>query len=81
MHSSANSNHSSCSSETKFLHIEFSDLHVSEEDSVEAGCDQLKSQFFEAKRCADKDSVLVPTDVSSVVHSSQQKPLGIGELW
>jgi hypothetical protein len=37
MHSSAGSDHSSRSSETKLFGIEFSDLHVSKEDSVKGG--------------------------------------------
>src|SRR5271156_6621128 len=45
-HASANSDHSPCSSRTKLFYIEFSDLHVSEEDSVKPWCDQLESQLF-----------------------------------
>jgi hypothetical protein len=39
MYSSTNSDHSPCSSKTKLFHVEFSDLHVSKEDSVEPWCD------------------------------------------
>jgi hypothetical protein len=64
----ASSNHSPHRSEAKLFGIEFSDLHVSKEDSVVSRCDQLESQFLEAKYFADEDPVLVPTDVSGVVH-------------
>ena len=64
MHSSTVSDHSSRSSEAKLFGIEFSDLHVSKEDSVQPRCDQLDSQLFEAEDFADEDSVLVPTDVA-----------------
>jgi hypothetical protein len=53
MHSSANLDHSPCSSKTKLVRIEFSDLHVSKEGSVKPWCDQLESQLFEAKYFAD----------------------------
>jgi hypothetical protein len=58
MHSWIGLDHSSCSPEAKLFNIEFSDLHVSKEDPVELGCDQLKSQLFEAEYFAYKDSVL-----------------------
>jgi hypothetical protein len=58
-HSSTGSDHSSRSSEAKLFGIEFSDLHVSKEDSVKPRCDQLDSQLFEAKYFADEYSVLV----------------------
>ena len=57
-------------SEAKLFRIEFSDLHVSKEDSVKPRCNQLESKFLEAKYFADEDPVLVPADVSGVVHSS-----------
>jgi hypothetical protein len=63
--SSIGSDHSSRSSEAKLFGIEFSDLHVSKEDSVQPRCDQLDSQLFEAEDFADEDSVLVPTDVAA----------------
>jgi hypothetical protein len=80
-HSFTASDHSSRSSETKLFGIEFSDLHVSKEDSVKSRCDQLNSQLFEAEYFADEDSVLVPADVATIVDSSQQEALRIGKLW
>ena len=80
MHSSANSDHSSCRSKTKLFHIEFPDLHVSKEDSTKPWCDQLKCQFFKAEYLADEDSVLVPADVAAVVHPSQKEILWVREL-
>jgi hypothetical protein len=71
MHSSTGSDHSSRSSEAKLFGIEFSDLHVSKEDSVESRCDQLDSQLFEAEYFTDEDSVLVPANVAAIVDSSQ----------
>jgi hypothetical protein len=62
------SNDSSRNSETKLFRIEFSDLHVSEEDSAKPRCDQIECQLFEAKHFADEYSVLVPADVAAIVH-------------
>jgi hypothetical protein len=73
MHSSANSDHSRCSSKTKLVRIEFSDLHVSKEESVKPWCYQLESQLFEAEYFADEDSVFVPADVAAIVHPSQKQ--------
>src|SRR5437868_6784245 len=58
MHSLANSDHSPCSSKTKLLHIEFSDLHISKVDSVKSWRNQLQGQLLEAEYVADEDSVL-----------------------
>src|ERR1700757_5457979 len=80
MHSSANSDHSPCSPGAKLFRIEFSDLHVSKEDSVESWCYQLKCQLFEAEYLADEDSRLMPTDVSAIVHASQQKTFRVIEF-
>ena len=80
MHSSAGSDHSSRSSETKFFGIEFADLHVSKEHPVKPWCDQLDAQLFEAEYFADEDSVLVPADVAAIVHPSQQETLRVREL-
>lgn len=71
MHSLIGSDHSSCSSESKFFGIEFSDLHVSKEDSIKPRCYQLDSQLFKAKYFADEDSVLVPAYVAAIVDPSQ----------
>jgi len=81
MRSSTGSDHSSRSSEWKLFGIEFSDLHVSKEDSVEPRCDQLNSQLFEAEYFADEHSVLVPADVATIVDSSQQEILRVRKLW
>ena len=81
MHSSANSDHSPCSSKTKLFHIEFSDLRISKEDSIKPWCDRLKSQLFEAEYLADEDPVLVPADVAAIVHPSQKETLRVRELW
>lgn len=70
MHSSTGLEHSSRRSEAHLFGAEFSDLHVAEEYSIESGCDQLESQFFEAEYLADEDPVLVPADVAAIVDSS-----------
>src|ERR1700722_20399211 len=80
MHSLTGSEHPSRSSEAKLFGIEFSYLHVSKEDSIEARCDQLDSQLFEAEYFADEDSVLVPANVAAIVDSSQLEPLRVPEL-
>src|SRR5260370_31772619 len=54
-HSSANSDHSPCSSKTKLFRIQFSHLHVSKEDSIKPWCDQLECQLFEAEYLATAD--------------------------
>ena len=79
-HSSTGSDHSSRSSKAKLFGIEFSDLHVSKEDSVKPWCHRLESQLFEAEYLADEYSCLVPTDVSTIVHPSQKKSLRVVEL-
>jgi hypothetical protein len=66
-------------SEAKLFRIEFSDLHVSKEDSVKPWCDQLESQLFEAEYLADEDSVFVPADVAAIVHPSQKETLRVRE--
>jgi hypothetical protein len=81
MHSSIGSDRSSRSSEAKLFGIEFSDLHVSKEDSVKPRCDQLDSQLFEAKYFADEYSALAPADITAIVDSSQQETLRVRELW
>jgi hypothetical protein len=75
-----NSDHSSRSPEAKLFGIEFSDLHVSKEDSIKPWRDQLKCQLFEAEYFADEDSVLVPADVAAVIYPSQEETLRIGKL-
>ena len=80
MHSLTGSDHSSRSSEAKLFGIEFSDLHVSKEDSIKPRCDQLDSQLFEAEYLADEDSVLVPANVATIVDSSQLEPLRVREF-
>jgi hypothetical protein len=80
MHSSANSDHSPCSSKTKLFHIECPDLHVSKEDSIKPWCDQLEYQLFEAEYLADEDSVFVPADVAAIVHPSQEETFRVREL-
>ena len=80
MHLLTGSDHSSRSSEAKLFGIEFSDLHVSKEDSIKPRCDQLDSQLFEAEYLADEDSVLVPTNVATIVDSSQLETLRVREL-
>jgi hypothetical protein len=71
MHSSTGSDHSSRSFETELFHVKFPDLHVSKEGPVKSWCYQLECQLFEAEDLADKDSCLMPTDVSAIVHPSQ----------
>jgi hypothetical protein len=56
----AGSDYSPSRSEAKLFRIEFSDLHVSKEDSVKPWCDQLESQLLEAENFADENPVLVP---------------------
>ena len=80
MHSSANSDHSPCSSKAKLFHIEFSDLHVSKEDPVKPLVSPTKCQLLEAEYFADEASVFVPADVAAVVHSSEKETLRLHEL-
>jgi hypothetical protein len=80
MHSSANSDDSSCNSKTKLFHIELSDLHVSKEDAIKPWCYQLQGQLFEAEDFADEDSVFVPADVAAIVHPPQKETLWVREL-
>jgi len=80
MHSSANSDHSPCSSKTKLFHIEFSDLHVSKEDSIKSWRYQLKCQLFKAEYLADEDSVSVPADVAAIIHPSEKETLRVREF-
>jgi len=77
----ANLDHSPCSPKTKLFRIEFSDLHVSKEDSIKPRCYQFESQLFEAEYFADEDSILVPANVPAVVDSSQEHTPRICELW
>jgi hypothetical protein len=63
------------SSKAKLFRIEFSDLHVSKEDSIKPWCNQLERQLFEAENLADEDSVFVPADVAAIVHPSQKEIL------
>jgi hypothetical protein len=60
---------------------EFSEFHVSKEDPVEPRCDQFDAQLFEAEYFADEDSVLVPSDVATIVDSSRQAALRLREPW
>jgi len=69
--------HSSASSKTKLFHVEFSDLHISEEDSIKPRCDELKCQLFETEHLADEDSVLVPADVAAIIHPSEKHTLRV----
>src|SRR5258708_4154140 len=80
MHSWTSSDNSSRGPEEKLFDVEFPDLHVSKEHSVELRCDHLKSQLFEAEYLADEDSGLVPTDVSAIVHPTQQNAFRVNEL-
>jgi hypothetical protein len=80
MDSSANSDQSPCSSKTKLFYMEFSDLHVSKEDSIKPRYDQLKRQLLEAEYLADEDSVFVPANVAAIVHPSQKETFRVREL-
>src|ERR1700678_2803832 len=80
LHSSANSDHSPCSFKAKVFHIEFSDLHVSKEDSIDPRRDQLECQLFEAEYLADENSIFVPADVAAIVHPPQKETLRVREL-
>ena len=76
-----NSDHSPCGSKAKLFHIQFSDLHVSKEDSIQPRCGEFKSQLFEAEYLADEESIFVPADVAAIVHPSQQETFRVRELW
>ncbi len=65
---------------TKLFHIEFSDLHISKEDSIKPWCDQLESQFLEAEYLADENSVFMPADIAAIVRPSQKETLRVREL-
>src|SRR5580700_663619 len=80
MRSSASSNHSPRGSKTKFFRIQFSDLHISKEDSVEIWCDQLKSQLFKAKYFANEDPGFVAANIAAVVHPSEKNTLRVRVL-
>lgn len=67
------SDHSTRRAKTELLHIKFADLQLPKENPIKPRLTQFKSQLFEAKYFADKDSVLVPTDISAVVDSTYQK--------
>ena len=54
------------------LRIEFSDLHVSKEDSVDLWCDQFESQLLKAEYLANEDSGFVSADVAAVIHPSEE---------
>jgi hypothetical protein len=69
-----------CSSKTKLFRIEFSDLHVSKDDSIKPWCDQLECQLFEAEYLADEDSIFVQADVAAIVYPSQKETLRVREL-
>jgi hypothetical protein len=62
----ASLDHSPRSPKAMLFHIEFSDLHVSKEDSIKPRCYQFESQLFEAEYFADEDSILVPANVPAV---------------
>jgi hypothetical protein len=79
MHPSTGSDHSSRSPETKLFHVELPDLHVSKEDSVKSWCYQPECQLFEAEHLANANSCLMPTDVSAIVHPSQEKTFRVIE--
>src|ERR1700683_3067412 len=70
-----------CRPESELFRIEFSDLHVSKEDSVRPWCDQLESQLFKAGYFADEHSVLLPADVAAIVDSPQRETLRVHEPW
>ena len=63
--------HSPRGSKTKLFCVKFSDLHIAEEYLVKPRCDQLQSQFLEAKDFADKGPVLMTADVAAVIYPSQ----------
>ena len=80
MHSSANSAHPPSGSKAKLFYVEFSDLHVSKEGSVNPWCDQLKCQLFEAEYLADEDSVSLPTNITAIIHPSEKETVRVREL-
>ena len=61
LYPAANSDHSSCSSKTKLFHIEFSDLHLSKEDSIKSRRNQLECQLFEAESRASSSRAIAST--------------------
>jgi hypothetical protein len=71
---------SPCGPEAQLLRIQLTNLQISKVHPLKPRGDQLESKFLEAKDLADEDSALVPTDVSGVVHSPQQKSCRIGVL-
>jgi hypothetical protein len=76
----ANSDHSTCSSKTKLFHVEFSDLHISEEDSIKPGV--INSSAYSSKRNTSlmKTLFFVPADVAAIVHLSQKETLRAREI-
>src|SRR6516162_2708700 len=77
---SAGSDYSPRRSEAELFCIEFSDLHVSEENPIKPRSRQFESQFFKAEYLADEDSVFVPAYVAAIVHTSEKKILWVGVL-
>ena len=67
------SNHSSSGHlhgpEPQSFNIELSDLSLTEEHLVKVFRNQLETEILKAKDFADEDSVLVPTDVATIVDS------------
>ena len=80
MHSSANSDHSPCSSIRKLFHIEFPDLHVSKEDSINPGV--IKSNANSSKRNTSLMKILFLCQfyVAAIIHASQKETHRVREL-
>jgi hypothetical protein len=76
MHSSTVSDHSSRSSDAKLFGIEFSDLYVSKEDSVQPRCDQHDSKSSKRKTSLMKTLFLCQVMSPLLLTRRGRRPLG-----
>jgi hypothetical protein len=63
--------------ETQSFNVELSDLDITEEDLVKVFLYLLDAKLFKTKDLADKDPILVPTDVSTIVDPSGDEALRV----
>jgi hypothetical protein len=66
--------------ESQGFNVEFSDLDLTEENLVKAFRDQFESEFLKAKDLADKDPVLVPINVATIVDAPRHEAVRIDVL-
>ena len=54
--------------ESQSFNVELSDLNLTEEHLVEVFRYELETEILKAKDLTDEDSVLVPTDIATIVN-------------